>query len=184
MGPKVFQLPILLVLAYVGMGYLSWIVGLLMLGPPAKPLSGKRVVLLPLVASFVMVAWDLAMDPVWANIDHAWVWTNGGAYFGVPLSNFFGWYLTNYMVYQAFAIYLRKQTVMSLPLEYYRLPVLFYGAAAAGNVLLSMQSSAGAVVIDPTGRNWMASDIIATCILISILVMGPFTLVAWARLVD
>ncbi len=109
MGPKVFQLPVLLVLAYVGMGYVSWVVGLLILGSPTGSLSGRQVVLLPLVASFVMVAWDLAMDPVWTNIDHAWVWRNGGAYFGVPVSNFFGWYLTIYVIYQIFAIYLRNR---------------------------------------------------------------------------
>jgi hypothetical protein len=72
MGPKVFQLPALLVLAYVGMGYVSWVVGLLILGSLTRTLSGRQVVLLPVGASFVMVAWDLAMDPVWTNIDHAW----------------------------------------------------------------------------------------------------------------
>ena len=32
MGPKLFDLPILLALAYVGMGYVSWILGLTILG--------------------------------------------------------------------------------------------------------------------------------------------------------
>ena len=64
MGPKVFQLPVLLALAYVAMGYLSWIVSLLILGYQDRPLQGRRIVLLPLIASFVMVAWDLSMDPV------------------------------------------------------------------------------------------------------------------------
>jgi uncharacterized membrane protein len=36
-----------------------------------------------------MTVWDLAMDPVWADIDHAWVWRGGGSYYGVPISNFF-----------------------------------------------------------------------------------------------
>ena len=31
MGPKLFDLPILLALAYVGMGYLSWILALVIL---------------------------------------------------------------------------------------------------------------------------------------------------------
>jgi uncharacterized membrane protein len=47
-----------------------------------------------------MVAWDLASDPVWATIVRAWVWRDGGVYFGVPLSNFFGWYLNVYILYQ------------------------------------------------------------------------------------
>jgi len=181
MGPKVFQLPVLLVLAYVGMGYVSWVVGLLILGSPTRTLSGRQVVLLPLVASFVMVAWYLAMEPVWTNIDRGWVWRNGGAYFGVPVSNFFGWYLTIYVIYQVFAIYLRNRAVRSLPLEFWRLPVLFYGASAAENLLLAIPSSTATAV---TGSNWMNSDIIGVCVLVSFFVMGPFTLIAWIRLAE
>lgn len=179
MGPKVFQLPVLLVLAYVGMGYVSWVVGLLILGSPTRTLSGRQVVLLPLVASFVMVAWDLAMDPVWTNIYHAWVWRNGGAYFGVPVSNFFGWYLTIYVIYQVFAIYLRNRAVPLLPPELWRLPILFYGASAAGNLLLAIPSSTANAV---TSSNFVASDIVGACVLVSFFVMGPFTLIAWNRL--
>jgi putative membrane protein len=97
MGPKVFDLPILLALAYLGMGYLSWVLGLIIPGCQDKPLSGRKVVLLPLVASFIVTAWDLSMDPVWADIDHAWVWQDGGSFYGVPISNFFGWFLAVYV---------------------------------------------------------------------------------------
>jgi uncharacterized membrane protein len=100
MGPKLFDLPILLALAYVGMGYLSWVLGLVILECQDKPLSGRKIVLLPLAASFIMTAWDLSMDPAWADIDHAWVWRDGGLYYGVPIRNFFGWFLTVYIFYQ------------------------------------------------------------------------------------
>jgi len=45
-----------------------------------------------------MTAWDLSMDPVWAEIYHAWVWRDGEAYYGVPISNFFGWLLPDLRV--------------------------------------------------------------------------------------
>jgi len=90
MGPKISGLPILLALAYAGMGYLSWIVGAALLGGATRPLSGRKAVLLPLVASFVVTAWDLSMEAVWADIDHGWIWRDGGSYYGVPISNFFG----------------------------------------------------------------------------------------------
>src|ERR1700747_1405731 len=86
MGPKFFQVPILLGLAYVGMGYLSWTLGRVILGNLRSSLVGARVVMLPLVATFIMVAWDFANDPVWTNINRLWVWEDGGAYFGVPLA--------------------------------------------------------------------------------------------------
>jgi uncharacterized membrane protein len=184
MGPQLLRLPVLLALAYVGMCYLSWIVALLILGYQNKPLSGRQIVLLPLIAGFVMVAWDLAMDPVWANIDHAWVWKSGGSYFGVPVSNFLGWYLTVYVFYQLFALYLRRRPTLSRPPAHWRLPVLFYGASAVGNLLLAVPSETPAVVTDPSGAQWMVSGIIKACILVSIFVMGSFTLMAWARIAD
>jgi uncharacterized membrane protein len=98
MGPKLFQVPILLGLAYVGMGYLSWTLGGVILGNLHPSLVGARVVMLPLVAAFIMVAWDFANDPVWTNINRLWVWEHGGAYFGVPLANFLGWYLVVYLI--------------------------------------------------------------------------------------
>ena len=72
MGPKLFQVPILLGLAYVGMGYLSWTLGRVVLGNPRAPLAEARTVGLPLVAAFIMVAWDFANDPVWANVNRLW----------------------------------------------------------------------------------------------------------------
>ena len=91
MGPKLFAVPILLGLAYLGMGYLSWTLACVIADGTRNPLTGPRVVTVPFVAAFIMMAWDLAMDPVWSTIVHAWIWRDGGAYFGVPISNFLGW---------------------------------------------------------------------------------------------
>ena len=64
MGPKLFHVPILVGLAYVWMGYLSWTLGRVILGNLRSPLVGARVITLPLVAACIMIAWDLANDPV------------------------------------------------------------------------------------------------------------------------
>jgi len=181
MGPKLFQLPILLALAYLGMGYLSWVLALLILGRRSDPPQGRRIVFLPLIASCIMVAWDLSMDPIWANIDHAWVWKEGGSYFGVPISNFLGWFLTTYLFYQAFALYLRRRRTASLPSPLWRLPILFYAASAAGNILLLAQPGTPSVITDPSGRHWLASEIIHATVLVSLFLMGAFALIAWLR---
>lgn len=94
MGPKLLQVPILIGAAYVGMGYLSWVLARLILGNARSTLSAAEVFTTPLLAGFIMVAWDLSSDPVWATITRCWIWQSGGPYFGVPISNFFGWYLT------------------------------------------------------------------------------------------
>jgi putative membrane protein len=174
MGPKLFQVPILLGLAYVGMGYLSWTLGRVILG-------GIRIVTLPLFAALIMLAWDLSMDPIWSNFVHGWVWHDGGAYFGVPWSNFFGWYLTVYLIYQFFAIYLTRsrQAEFTQPSGFSRIAILFYAVCAAGNLLVA--SPEGATIVDAAGTQWSVRAILVTSALISILLMGGFALLAWLR---
>ena len=114
MGPKLFHVPVLLGLAYIGMAYVSWMLARLIVGHSYAPVSGIRVATLPLVASFVMVAWDLAQDPVWATILHGWVWRDGGPWFGVPISNYLGWYGTVFTIYLFFALYLRCRPALPI----------------------------------------------------------------------
>jgi uncharacterized membrane protein len=63
MGPKLFHVPILLGLAYIGMAYVSWSLARAILRDEKQGPSGRWVAL-PILASFIMVAWDLAQDPV------------------------------------------------------------------------------------------------------------------------
>lgn len=184
MGPKLFAVPILLGLAYLGMAYLSWTLARVILGDTGCQLAGARLVTLPLIAALIMVAWDFSMDPVWSTIVHAWIWLRGGAYFGVPVSNFLGWYFTVYVIFQLFALYLKKHPVAPdlLPPNYWRLPVLFYGISAAGNLLLLIPPAASSVVADATGTTWRVSDIISASALVSVFLMGAFVLLAWVRL--
>ena len=184
MGPKLSVVPIMLGLAYVGMAYLSWTLAAVILGDTQRAQAGRHVVILPVVAAFIMVAWDFSMDPVWATILRAWVWMQGGAYFGVPVSNFLGWYLVVYVIFQSFALYLRRwpRVRTAMPLAYWREPLLFYGVSVAGNLLLAIPRPGPAVVSDPTGALWRVNDITGTSVLVTIFTMGVFALLAWVRL--
>jgi uncharacterized membrane protein len=195
MGPKILQVPILLGLAYVGMGYLSWMVARAMLGGRRGGLVGWRKATLPLLASVVMTAWDVAMDPIWATVGHLWIWEQGGAYFGVPLSNFLGWLLTNYVIYQLFALALRRgrgANGSASEMEngaaensvhgYWRVALIFYGVTAAGNLLLGIPTPRHPVVSDATGSAWRVSDMTAACAAASVVLMGGFAICAWVRL--
>ena len=176
MGPKLFHVPVLLGLAYIGMGYLSWTLSSVLAdGLP------KRIFLVPVIAAFVMVAWDLSQEPVWATIVRAWIWRDGGPYFGVPLSNFAGWFLTVYIIYQLFALYLRRGSDFCVALRptISRLPIVFYAVSSLGNVLLLLGQQR--TVMDATGTVWRVRDITATCALVSIFTMGSFAVLAWSR---
>jgi putative membrane protein len=185
MGPKVFAVPILLGLAYVGMGYISWTVARVILGDAGQPLTGSRLVTRPLVAAFVMVAWDFSQDAIWSNLVHGWRWHEGGAYFGVPVSNFAGWYLTVYLIYQSFALLVRSKSAdaTTAGAGLWRTAILFYGVSALGNLLVPGPPGVVAVT-DAAGTVWPVSGILGTSALVSVLVMGAFALLAWVRLLD
>ena len=129
----------------------------------------------------LMTAWDFSMDAVWADIDHAWVWRDGGSYCGVPPSNFFGWFLTVYIFYQLFALYLRNRVIMRSPTGHWRLAILFYAASAAGNLLVVAPLSMGGHFVDAAGKQWAISGILWASRLVSILLMMPLSLMAWVK---
>ncbi len=184
MGPKLFHVNVMLGLAYVGMLYLSWTLAEIILNGPVIRPTGHRVLTTPLLAALIMTSWDLSMDPIWSTVKHAWIWVHGGAYFGVPMSNFAGWYLDVYLICQSFALYLWKSSVSPNPLRnnYWKLAVLFYGVSAGGNLLLLLPSREPSILTDPAGVQWKLSAITTACAIVTILTMGVFTLFAWRQL--
>ena len=183
MGPKLFNVPVLLGLAYIGMAYVSWTLARLIAGSTQ---ANTRLLTLPLTASFIMVAWDLAQDPVWGTVLHGWVWRDGGPWFGVPISNYLGWYLTVFLIYLFFALYLRRRPapVVQSAQAHWRAALLFYAFCAAGNVLQRIPTPDPAVVQDPSGQQWRVAGITGASALVSIFVMGAFAFFAWVRLSD
>jgi len=186
MGPKVFQLPLLLALAYLGIGYVAWVLALLIVGYDGKPIRGARVLALPVLAALVMTAWDLSMDPTWSGLDHAWIWEQGGEFFGVPVTNFLGWFVTAYLYYQAFALYCRTGPVhFPTARQSFWLPAILVNAVCAlGNPLILKQPMAPTIVTDAAGKQWATADLLGSCVLVSLLVMFPFALVAWLRVLE
>jgi putative membrane protein len=182
MGPSIFNLPVLLALAYLGIGYCAWIMALQILGYADRNLSGASLVAVPLLASSIMTAWDLAMDPDWATLDHAWIWHRGGSYYGVPISNFFGWFGTACVYYFAFALYRRSHVSPNqIPSAVRRLPALLYAVCALGNLLILRLPMAPPVVVDASGRQWQTSSILTACAVVSLSIMAPFAVLAIAR---
>ena len=70
--------------------------------PPAWD-RRKRWMAVAAVGAAAMLAWDLVLDPLMTYRGH-WVWEAPGAYFGIPLQNFAGWWLTAFII---LALYLR-----------------------------------------------------------------------------
>ena len=105
--PHIGVIPPIVGLLYFGMGYPSWVIANLLLGQSVqRPSTRLQLFAVPMISAFVMVQWDVVMDPSGSTLARAWVWYGGGGYFGVPLSNFLGWFLVTYLYYQAFSLFL------------------------------------------------------------------------------
>jgi|HubBroStandDraft_1064217.scaffolds.fasta_scaffold25798_3 uncharacterized membrane protein len=187
MGPKIGHVPLLLGLAYVGMAYVSWMLARMILNADVAGRSSRSILVLPLLASLIMTTWDVAQDPVWATILHGWIWYAGGAWFGVPLSNYFGWYSTLLIIYLLFALYLRRSGIaqrrIGIPesevdVRPSWLAPLFYALCAAGNVLQLASHSAPAIVTDLSGKAWHSAQILGASAAVSAVCMGAFVLLA------
>lgn len=91
-APLLFGVPLVLIAAWL---VLSAYLHALLPGKWVRTVWGV------LAASAGMVAIDLVLDPVAAGPMQLWEWDLPGAYFGIPLSNFLGWFVTSLAVHGA-----------------------------------------------------------------------------------
>ena len=54
-----------------------------------------------LVSGAILTAWDVAMDPAMSAATSHWIWKQDGFFYGMPLINWFGWYVTGVVVSRA-----------------------------------------------------------------------------------
>ena len=159
--------------AYLGVGYLSWVMGTILIGDVKRGASALSTFATPFIAAFVMVLWDLSLDPSAATDGKWWIWHDGGGFFGVPLQNYLGWYLTVFVFMQLFALYLRRrgpqrQTVQ--PKSYFWQAVAMY-ALVALNFVFDYLLKVSQTVTDATGATWHTGDIAETAAITSLLTM-------------
>jgi putative membrane protein len=143
-----------------------------------------NTVALPVVAAFVMTQWDLLMDAPNSTIAKIWVWHEGRGVFGVPLSNYLGWLLTSWLIFQAFALYLRRAGHCPDAKACIKLPaigILFYVSAGLTHVVPWIMGQAGEA-IDAEGHSWRVHDIRETTVVILLLTMFFAALLAALRL--
>jgi len=103
--------PVVVPLAWFMMMYPSWLIARLLLRLWRFPAPGWAVAAL---GGLVMTAWDVLMDPMMATLGY-WVWEGGGSYFGVPMHNFVGWWLTAFVTLGIFEALLRPEAVKETP---------------------------------------------------------------------
>jgi uncharacterized membrane protein len=180
MGPKLFLVPLLIGPAYFGVGYLSWTLARAIFGDEDARLAGLLSFATPAIASFIMVSWDLTLDPIMSTITGSWVWHNSGSYFGVPVSNFLGWYLTVYVFFQCFALYARRRFASFTKVPgYWATPLFAYTSIIIAPILsLLLGTEPTTVLTDPVGHQWQAQDIRSVAALVCLFTALPFWILA------
>ena len=93
LGWRIGQVPLFVPLGWFAMIYNSYvIVNLAAEGHPVSTKGGGVwMAWLALLTAFVMATWDLTLDPYMVIKEQAWVWEQGGAYFGIPFANYVSW---------------------------------------------------------------------------------------------
>ena len=162
LGPKFLDLvPFTIPVAWTMMLYPSYIIATRV--TPASRRTWVWVTGFAVVGAFVMTAWDLVMDPVMVAADH-WVWEIDGAYFGIPLQNFLGWFLTALIILLLFLVIGRLNPQISKGKEsnnFNRLAILSYAILGGSTILLAFNNQLGGPA------------------LAGLFAMTPWILVAW-----
>lgn len=83
--PQIGDVPVIIPIAWLMMAPAAWAVA-------DAILPDGHLVLRAIIAGAAFTAWDLYLDPQMVGWGF-WRWHKKGRYFGIPLVNFFGWFL-------------------------------------------------------------------------------------------
>jgi len=162
LGPLFLGLvPFLIPIAWFMMMYPSFVIA-----DRLVPVQGRvwRLLAVAALGGLVMTAWDLVMDPVMVRGEH-WVWEVDGAYFGIPLQNFWGWWLTTFVTFLVFLLF-NPASSQSHDGSDDRLAILSYAITGAGNTI-------GAFLVGLGGPA-----------LVGLFAMAPWAVMGWMKLAE
>jgi uncharacterized membrane protein len=188
LGPKLGTVPLLIMPAYYVVAYISWHLGLILLDRFSdRRRDALATWVLPVIAAMIMVMWDLSMDPARSTRAGIWVWEQGGSYFGVPFSNFMGWLLCVWTIFQLYALYLRAfdpAAPIANPAfdhreNWYQVAGVWSGLTSEFLTFAAFPPSGD--LVDRAGATWSASAMYVSLGLVSIFTMGFVAVLAWAR---
>jgi uncharacterized membrane protein len=144
LNPKLLgTVPMVIPLAYFMVLYPSYMIANLVTRgfPAGSPKDLTRLLMVSILTALVMTAWDLTMDPVMVYQVKAWVWEQGGPYYGIPLRNFSGWVITTFV---CTALYRLSERWKHLPMRpfgrghrtFIVMPILGYAALCVGDLFI------------------------------------------------
>lgn len=142
LGPLFLGLvPYLIPIAWFMMIYPSYVIADQLI--PAQESVRHRFLWVAALGAVIMTSWDLVMDPLMVAGKH-WIWETPGAYFGIPLQNYRGWWVTAFIIFTAFGWYFRERIRPQHPYpKFTRLATLSYAITGSSNVITAWVSGLG-----------------------------------------
>ncbi|HWO43391.1 MAG TPA: carotenoid biosynthesis protein [Candidatus Eisenbacteria bacterium] len=94
LGPKwLDSVPVLIPLSWFTVSWAAWRIAHVFVRGLAAVAFG----------TWLLVAWDLLLDPAMSKVTSYWVWGESGSYYGMPLTNLAGWAITGFVLLAALA---------------------------------------------------------------------------------
>lgn len=131
--------PVIIPIAWFMVAYPSLIMAMRLVSPRANPIAWR--IQAAALGALIMTSWDLVLDPLMVASEH-WIWNSPGAYFGIPLQNFLGWWLTVFFAQFAFLSF-SGFVPAALPATerfFERQAILVYAILGLGTVAAAIQS--------------------------------------------
>jgi putative membrane protein len=148
LGPKFLNLvPYIIPIAWFMMIYPSLIIAERLL-KATKP-GGWHLIKVAAVGGVIMTAWDLVMDPIMVEGGH-WVWDGPiatRAYFGIPIQNFWGWWLTTFITLVIFLVIENNIGGRKSQNQIGRMPVILYAVTGISSILSAFNMGLGGPAI-------------------------------------
>lgn len=124
-GPRVLgKVPLVIPLQWVAYIYVAYCIANYIFSQDRRNPRPAIIFLISFAVGLNVMAIDIGHELVAVNLGQ-WVWLHGGKYFGVPLSNFAGWFLIPLIVTFIFLLY-ETRTSKGSPSKTYFLPVIAY----------------------------------------------------------
>lgn len=187
LGPKILGVPPMIQAGYTAMGYASLMTARVILGMKQAPIKLGSILALCILGTFIMVSWDVAMDPYQSTSSGDWIWTQGGPYFGIGLHNYVGWFVTVFLFMFIYHLYARKYpekvlTEVKNNKYFWSQPTLYYGLMAMGIIIVPWVGGVSLPYATPQNYNQPLMIFEYSLALIAFFVMGTPVVAALAKL--
>ncbi|MFI2365133.1 carotenoid biosynthesis protein [Promicromonospora sp. NPDC019610] len=192
--PQLFYVPVIIGVAYFGIGYVSWMTANTILDRADERLNLRtrtgriNVIALPVLAGATMTMFDVGIDSIASTVRQTWIWEQGGGVFGVPFTNYLGWWFVTWTFFQVFALVVaarqtrRGEEAATLPAVSFLQHALVFLMFGISSVSAFFGYTEGDTIIDATGTSWSTPAIFETLMVFNLFSIIPVSLFAIAKI--